>query len=285
MTRVGQIVLFLFLTLAFGSSSSFAQTRIEQNDPAITYSGNWYTNDGAADTGGHAVLTNAKGARASITFNGTGISWIGVADAYAGLATVYIDGTMQVVNTYSPISQYQKVIFRASGLPPGLHTLSIEVTHERGPGTDGSWVWIDAFDVEGTPVAGGITAGTGRIEQNNAAMTYGGHWYANNSSALSGGSAALAMDAGSRASLSFTGSGVAWITYQDQWSGVARVYIDGELKTTLDNYASPSRLGISAYSIGGLSPGTHTITIEATGSRSSSSQASWVWIDAFDVTP
>ena len=276
------IVLFV---LAATSSSAFAQTRIEQNDPAIVYSGNWYTNDAAANTGGHAVLTNAKGSRASITFNGTGIAWIGVADAYAGLATVYLDGTMQVINTYNPISQYQRVLFQASGLASGLHTLSIEVTHERGPGTDGSWVWIDAFDIAGIPVAGGISAGTGRIEQNNAAMTYLGHWYANNNPTLSGGSAALAVDAGSRASLAFTGSGVSWITYQDPWSGVARVYVDGDLKTTIDEYASPARIGVATYTIGGLSPGTHTITIEATGSHNASSQGAWVWIDGFDVTP
>lgn len=281
MTRT---LLFLLVAVSLASSST-AQTRIEQNDPAIIYSGNWYTNDAAADTGGHAVLTNTRGARASITFNGTGISWIGVSDAYAGLATVYLDGAMQVINTYSPISQYQKVLFRASGLAPGAHTFSIEVTHERGPGTDGSWVWIDAFDIEGTPVAGGVTAGTGRIEQNNPAMTYTGRWFANNSAVLSAGGAALAMDAGSQASLTFTGSGVSWITYADQWSGVARVYVDGQMKTMLDNYASPARAGIAAYSISGLPPGTHTITIEATGSRNSNSQGSWVWVDAFDVTP
>jgi len=278
------LILVLF-TLTICTTSAFAQTRIEQNDPAIVYSGNWYTNDGAANTGGHAVLTNTRGARASITFNGTGISWIGVADAYAGLATVYLDGTMQVINTYSPISQYQKVLFSARGLAAGAHTFSIEITHERGPGTDGSWVWIDAFDIDGTPVAGGVTAGSGRVEQNNPALTYTGHWYANNSSLLSGGSASLAMDAGSRVSLSFTGSGVSWITYQDQWSGVANVYIDGVLKTTIDNFASPARAGINAYNIGGLGSGAHTITIEATGSRNSSAQGAWVWVDAFDVTP
>src|SRR5204862_7815866 len=140
-----------------------------------------------------------------------GISWIGVSEAYAGLATVYLAGAMQVINTYSPISQNQKVLFSARGLASGAHTFSIEVTHERGPGTDGSWVWIDAFDIVGTAVAGGVTAGTGRVEQNNPAMTYTGHWYANNSAALSGGGGALAMDAGARASLSFTGSGVSWL--------------------------------------------------------------------------
>ena len=92
-------ILIVFSALTATSSAAFAQTRIEQNDPAIVYSGNWYTNDSAANTGGEAVLTNTKGARASITFNGTGIAWIGVADAYAGLATVYLDGTMQVINT------------------------------------------------------------------------------------------------------------------------------------------------------------------------------------------
>src|SRR5204862_7818015 len=115
------------------------------NDSSITSSCNLYTNAGAASTCGHAVLPNATAARVSIAFNGTGISWIGVADAYAGLATVYLDGTMQVINTYNPISQYQKVLFSARGLAAGAHTFSIEITHERGPGTDGSWVWIDAF--------------------------------------------------------------------------------------------------------------------------------------------
>ena len=45
------LILVLF-TLTICTTSAFAQTRIEQNDPAIVYSGNWYTNDGAANTGG-----------------------------------------------------------------------------------------------------------------------------------------------------------------------------------------------------------------------------------------
>ena len=68
MTRIGRIVFLLGAAVGLWSSPSFAQTRIEQNDPAIVYSGNWYTNDGAANTGGHAVLTNTRGARASVTF-------------------------------------------------------------------------------------------------------------------------------------------------------------------------------------------------------------------------
>jgi hypothetical protein len=53
----------------------------------------------------------------------------------------------------------------------------------------------------------------------------------------------------------------------------------------VDEYASPARIGVAAYTISGLGPGTHTITIEATGSRNASAQGAWVWVDAFDVTP
>src|SRR5262245_65509596 len=121
--------------------------------------------------------------------------------------------------------------------------------------------------VSGKTVAGVTSSRTGRIEQNNSAMTYLGHWYANNNPMLSAGSAALAVDAGSRASLAFTGSGVSWITYEDQWSGVARVYIDGDLKTTIDEYGSPARIGVAAYTIKHLSPGGVTIKRQTTGSH------------------
>jgi hypothetical protein len=41
---------------------------------------------------------------------------------------------------------------------------------------------------------------------------------------------------------------------------------------------------VQIYSIGQLPMGTHSLTIEATGTRNQSSQGSWVWVDAFDVT-
>jgi len=47
------------------------------------------------------------------------------------------------------------------------------------------------------------------------------------------------MDSGSRASLTFTGTGVSWILYRDEWSGIANVYLDGVLKSAVDTYASP----------------------------------------------
>jgi len=261
-------------------------TRIEQNDAGVTYSGNWYSNSNAANTGGVAMLTNAKGARASVSFTGTGISWIGVADGWSGLATVYLDGVMKVVDTYSNPTRYQQPLFLATGLSPGPHTLSIEITHERDSNTEGSWVWIDAFDIEnGGPLPGGVSATTGRVEENNPALLLSGRWYSSANAALSGGSAVLATDAGSRITVAFVGTGVSWIGYRDEWSGVARVYLDGEEKATIDTYVSPAQTRVVLYSVTSLPAGTHSLTIEATGSRNASSQGSWVWVDAFDVAP
>ena len=36
------------------------------------------------------------------------------------------------------------------------------------------------------------------------------------------------MDAGSQAMLAFTGAGVKWIGFSDAWSGIAKVYVDGQ---------------------------------------------------------
>jgi hypothetical protein len=160
------------------------------------------------------------------------------------------------------------------------------VTHERGENTDGSWVWIDAFDIEnGAPVPGGIRAAGGRVEENHPALLFTGRWYSNENPLLSGGRAVLATDAGSSVSIGFNGSGVSWISYRDEWSGVARVFVDGELKTTIDNFRSPSKALAVPYTIAGLQPGAHTLTIEVTGSHNESSKGAWIWVDGFEVLP
>jgi len=269
---------------SFSQAQTGIITRIEEADKSIAYSGTWYTNASSLHGGGSAVLTNAIGATAVVTFTGTGITWMGVSDPWAGMATVYLDGTRNTVDTYGSSSLYQQTLFTVRGLTNGPHTLSIEVTHMRDANGQGSWVWIDAFDVEnGSAVTGGVTATTGRTEQFNPALTYTGVWFPNTSTVQSGGSAVLAIDPGSRATINFNGAGITWIAYRDQWSGIARVYVDGALKETVDTYLSPAQAQAVAYVINDLVSGTHTLTIEVTGTRNPGSGGSWIWVDAFDV--
>jgi alpha-amylase len=287
-SRIPSTLSLLTMLAVFAAPNAFAQggsmTRIEQDDPNIVYSGNWYSNESPLHSGGVAALTNAPGARVTLSFTGTGITWVGVVDGYSGLATVYVDGGMTITDSYADPASYQHGVYSVRGLSSGTHTLTIEVTHERAGRTEGSWVWVDAFDIEnGKPVPGGITADTGRVEENNPALLFTGRWYANTNPDHSGGGSVLATDAGARATVAFNGTGVTWIAYRDEWCGVARVYVDGELKATVDTYLSPSQARAVPYTIDGLAAGTHTLTIEATGTRNESAKGSWVWLDSFIV--
>ena len=93
------------------------------------------------------------------------------------------------------------------------------------------------------------------------------------------------MDAGSTATVKFSGRGVSWIGYRDAWSGIANVYVDGVPKGSIDTYAAADTPQATVYNIAGLSNGQHTLTIQVTGTHWAASAASWVWVDAFAVTP
>jgi hypothetical protein len=91
------------------------------------------------------------------------------------------------------------------------------------------------------------------------------------------------MDAGSTVTITFNGTGIKWVAYRDEWSGVARIYLDRVETTMIDNYLSPSQARVVPYSIGGLPFGTHVLSIQVTGTRNASARGSWIWVDAFDV--
>jgi len=55
----------------------------------------------------------------------------------------------------------------------------------------------------------------------------------------------------------FDGTGVSWIGYPDEWSGIADV---------------PS-----------LRAGSHTLTIQPTGRRRNVSDGAWIWVDGFST--
>src|SRR5262249_19739538 len=204
-------------------------------------------------------------------------------------------GTLRAtVDTYLTPGSCRQLIFSLPGIGLGSHNFTVEVTGTRNPASHSNWIWIDTIEITSvgditlgtttTGTGGGGASGTTRIEQTSSAIVYSGKWFQNTNVVHSGGSAVLATDTGSKATLTFTGSGVQWIGFADQWSGIANVLVDGVFKAEVDTFASPARAKAVLYSIAGLTPGNHNITIEVTGRRSAKSAQSWVWIDAFDVT-
>jgi hypothetical protein len=125
---------------------------------------------------------------------------------------------------------------------------------------------------------------TRRLEETNAAVSLAGTWFSQAKDVHSAGAAALAMDAGTSGTLTFSGTAVAWRGVRDAWSGQADVTLDGVYKGRIDLYSATEIDQAVLWSASGLSAGVHTLRIEVTGTQNAASGGAWVWIDAFDVT-
>ena len=120
--------------------------RFQEEDPAIIYTGSWnHGNVNRVWSEGASATSNVAGSRATFSFTGTSVSWIGCQkDSCGGIARIYLDGAfVREIKNWKPvpIEAYQHTIFRADGLTNGPHTLTIEAA------ISGSYIVVDAFDV------------------------------------------------------------------------------------------------------------------------------------------
>jgi alpha-amylase len=101
-------------------------------------------------SGERAMFSAMAGARATFTFTGTSVTWIGDRSQNTGIARVSLDGGAPVdVDTFaSVIGDTQTAIFSQGGLAPGVHTLTIEVTGLKNPASGSAQITIDALDVQ-----------------------------------------------------------------------------------------------------------------------------------------
>jgi len=127
-------------------------TRREETDPAVTYSAGWLQgNRDHPYSEGTAAVSTIPGDRATFTFTGTSVSWIGYHGPQAGIARVILDGAVVAdsLDMFIPIPSEapQKAVFTLPGLTNQSHTLIIEVTGSKNPASLGVSIVVDAFDV------------------------------------------------------------------------------------------------------------------------------------------
>jgi hypothetical protein len=95
-----------------------------------------------------AVFTWVTGARATFTFTGTSVRWIGYRGPLGGIARVFLDGALVAeIDTYSADDIAQSIDYQATGLPAGSHTLMIENTGEKNPLSQQPYIAVDSFDI------------------------------------------------------------------------------------------------------------------------------------------
>ena len=125
----------------------FLLIKVEEDNPAITYTGTWNTYTSPSFSGGAMKYSGQKGAKAEFSFTGTGIKWIVTKAMMMGKAKVYLDGGyMGLVDLYSSSPAYQ-VVLQKAGLAPGNHTLRLEVSGQKNLRATWYYINIDAFEV------------------------------------------------------------------------------------------------------------------------------------------
>jgi spore germination protein YaaH len=137
------------------------------------------------------------------------------------------------------------------GLTPG-HSYRFEVRPTDRAGNVGAWI-------------AGPTFRPALTQQTSSAMTWGGTWTTVNDSRFSGGSARIATAAGARATYSFTGRSIAWVTTFAPNRGIAKVYLDGVLVATIDTGSVTTAYHRVAFAKTWSASGFHTIRIVVAG--------------------
>ncbi len=126
--------------------------------------------------------------------------------------------------------------------------------------------------------------GAVRIEETDPAIVYSPGWiYDTAYGTWSGGSAKYTVDAAAHATFNFTGTGVSWIGYRGRYGGIVTVFLDGALVSALDTYSPTEQLAVPVYTVTGLPPGNHSLTVKLTGARNPFAVNSETAVDAFDV--
>lgn len=240
------------------------------------------------------------GLAAIVRFNTTGTIDARNGSGYAANTSIpYSANTVYHIRTVVnvPAKTYSVYVTPAGGAEQLLAQNYAFRTEQQGVSS------LDNFVVEaevGSSEACGlsVTAGGGQTgivatwENNDSHLVYSplgtGHWSLNGSSTYaSGGNYAVGNGAGAELNFSFTGTAVQWVGLMDQYSGQARVTLDGasEIVDTYRPYgASDFGWQKIAWQKSGLAYGTHNVKIEVLGTKNVNSGGVGVGVDAFKIT-
>jgi hypothetical protein len=275
--------LWVITSLTWVPPHAFAQpvTRFEETDAAVSLSLGWARSDPFdwfAWSGGNAAYSSARGARATLSFTGTSVTWIGYRSVDSGVARVLVDGAfVSDVDLFARRDESSARIFSVKDLSNSSHTLTIEVTGLKNPESQGNTVVVDAFDVPAPAVS--------HLQDTDPDISYGAGWTGGDvSKPWSGGSATVSTTPGAQATLTFDGTAISWIGARGPDTGIARVFLDGVFASEVDTYSQTLKIQGPVFTATGLADSRHTLTIEVTGGKNGASTGTLIWLDAFDVT-
>jgi hypothetical protein len=181
---------------------------------------------------------------------------------------VYIDGASRgTVDLYATTTAAFSKAY--TGLTSASHTIRVVVTGKNTAATQSN-VMVDGFRV-----------GTAVTEDTSPKIVYNG-WTGVSSTSASGGAYRWATAASATSSFSFRGTAITWLTATGPAYGRARVTIDGVDKGVVDLYTSAQRWKVEK-TFTGLAASSHTVQVQALGTKNTSSTGLRVVVDGYIV--
>lgn len=257
-----------------------ANKLILNNDSVfISHSANWNQQSSDGSYHNDDMSCAQKDGFAEFTFIGTGAEIYGITGNWCGVADVQIDfGAPTRIDTYTPATQAQALLFSTGELPYGEHTVTLTVVGEKNAASSGTWIEYDkviiADSQNGQPTADKVV-----WNDENPNLTKFSRWthqsvagcYHNDDSASNTWKAYIEF--------SFNGTNAAVYGLKGPWCGKADISVDGVQMGRIDTYAAAAQPQQLLYDTGTLAEGTHTVRITVAANKSTSSSGKWVEID------
>ncbi len=235
----------------------------DDKSPRIQYVG-WKYQSVRSNSGRSEHYSQVIGNTARMRFTGVGITILTRNNVTHGILSVNIDGVdVGMIDEYSPSLKY-KQNWSVSGLENTMHELTI--THATGV-----FVSLDAVIVlapptptptatsSRTPTVTPTPVSFGLYDDNDKRIQYTSWIYKSTAGTIKSTSHYSAK-IGNTATLYFQGSGLTIAYRMKNTFGNLEVWLDDELMTTIDQFASAETKQVQT-SILGLSPGSHRLSL------------------------
>lgn len=274
---------------------------VNNDDPSIRYTGSWNRSSGRGlgDYKDDVQWAENNDAFFTYTFQGTGIDYITEVDEGQGDVEIFIDGVSQgTVSTYEAGAHNapQRTVYTVRGLSNSFHTIKAVKKSGKFMLLDALRVQQpDLIDVSSTDfvksapadVSVNLLASPDSLNgvYNGATALVRGTDYTLEGHVLTikqaylaaqpvgttkltlrfrgdyGDDAHASAEDGAAFSYTFKGTGIELLSPVGPKQGEMEVYMDGELKATVNANAVSRDSQASLYSVSGLAAGTHTIRV------------------------
>ncbi|MCM3626288.1 S8 family serine peptidase [Paenibacillus glycanilyticus] len=242
---------------------------LEDNDPSLSYEGNWATLSGNSYSNGTLKQLTGDGS-VQFGFRGNVFEWIGTKNDAQGIGEIWIDGSVAgYAYLYSKTPQSKQSLFKIV-LPNGHHDVVIRST---GGGEQKKSINVDSFVVSSL------------ISPLHASADYVGPWANRYGMRYPDGVQSYTTTPGSSVEFTFIGTKVTLWSTTGSNRGKVNIYIDGKSVTPspIDLYSEELHYVVPVFTSGELSNSEHKIRIVHAGEANPKSSNSIVSIDGLDV--